>query len=174
MDLVSGEHIVFSGHPSWRSIIGFYLKGLLLAVLLGAVGWFAIGHGIGIGIGVGVFALALVVGLLKRITTTYAITNQRLEIRRGLLARHVQEARLERVQNFNTDQSLLQRLLRVGTVNFDTAGAGDADFAFRGVARPEEVVRAVNNAQHEAKTADALAAQATGAPPPPPAPNAGL
>jgi uncharacterized membrane protein YdbT with pleckstrin-like domain len=150
VDLVAGEHVVFSGHPSWRSILGFYLKGLVLAALVGAIGAFALSVGAGVGIGVGVFALVVLAGLLKRIGTTYTITSQRLEIRRGLLSRHVQEARLERVQNLDTSQSLLERALRVGTVDFDTAGAGDADFAFRGIGRPEEVVRAVNNVQREA------------------------
>ena len=33
MDLESGEHVIFEGHPSWRSIFGFYVKGLLVVVL---------------------------------------------------------------------------------------------------------------------------------------------
>src|ERR1700737_563659 len=101
MELLAGEHIVFSGHPSWRSILGFYLRGLVLAVLVGAIGYFAISLGAAIGIAIGVFAVATLVGFVIRLSTTYAITNRRLEIRRGLLSRHVQEAKLERVQNLN-------------------------------------------------------------------------
>ena len=37
MDLETGEHLIFEGHPSWRSILGFYLKGLVVAVLCGAI-----------------------------------------------------------------------------------------------------------------------------------------
>ena len=37
MDLEPGEHIIFQGHPSWRSILGFYIKGLVLVALGGAV-----------------------------------------------------------------------------------------------------------------------------------------
>jgi uncharacterized membrane protein YdbT with pleckstrin-like domain len=96
-----------------------------------------------------VLVLLLVVGLVKRIATTYSISNQRLHIRRGIIARHVQETRLERVQNVNTDQSVLERMLQVGTVDFDTAGTGDSDFAFRGVAQPEKVMKAVERAQRE-------------------------
>ena len=81
--------------------------------------------------------------------TTYTITNQRLQIRRGIIARKVQQARLERVQNVNTNQSVLDRILQVGTVDFDTAGTTDSDFSFRGVAQPEKVMAEVDAAQRE-------------------------
>ncbi len=85
-----------------------------------------------------------------RLSTRYAITNQRLTIRRGILSRNLQETRVERVQNVNTHQSLLDRLLRVGKVDFDTAGSDDSDFTFDGVADPQQVVRAVDEA-HRAR-----------------------
>jgi uncharacterized membrane protein YdbT with pleckstrin-like domain len=50
----------------------------------------------------------------------------------------------------NTDQSVLQRILRVGTVDFDTAGTDDSDFTFAGVSSPSKVVAAVDRAQHAA------------------------
>ncbi len=96
-----------------------------------------------------VLALMILIGLIKRITTTYTITNQRLRIRRGIIARKVQQTRLERVQNVNTEQSPLERVLQVGTVDFDTAGTTDSDFSFRGVAQPEKVMAAVDEAQRE-------------------------
>jgi uncharacterized membrane protein YdbT with pleckstrin-like domain len=98
------------------------------------------------------FAIILGVGFLMRIATTYTITNHRLHIKRGIIARKTQEARLERVQNVNTDQGVLDRILQVGTVDFDTAGTTDSDFAFRGVAQPEKVVSAVDRAQREHAT----------------------
>jgi uncharacterized membrane protein YdbT with pleckstrin-like domain len=56
------------------------------------------------------------------------------------------ETRLERVQNVRTRQRVLERLLRVGTVYFDTAGEAGFDFAFRGVNDPRGIVRTVNAA----------------------------
>jgi uncharacterized membrane protein YdbT with pleckstrin-like domain len=55
------------------------------------------------------------------------------------------------VQNVNTSQGVIQRVLQVGTVDFDTAGTGDADFAFRGVNNPEQVVAAVDKAHAEGR-----------------------
>jgi uncharacterized membrane protein YdbT with pleckstrin-like domain len=78
------------------------------------------------------------------------VTTQRLYIRRGMLSRRVQQTRIDRVQNVNTEQSLRERMLRVGTVDFDTAGTDDSEFRFVGIANPGEVVNAVDRAQREA------------------------
>lgn len=155
METEAGEHVIFQGHPSWRAIIGFYIVGLLAVAVAAAIaaGVTALGDGADGGViavvAIAGFALLVVVGLLKRIATTYTITNHRLHIKRGIIARHVQQARLERVQNVNTDQGVIQRMLQVGTVDFDTAGTTDSDFKFVGVAQPEKVMAAVDRAQRE-------------------------
>jgi uncharacterized membrane protein YdbT with pleckstrin-like domain len=155
MELHPDERVIFEGHPSWRATLGFYIKGLAVALLAAGIAALvtAIGDGVdGAVVGlVAVVGLALVVvaGFLKRMATVYTITNQRLRIKRGLVARKVQQTRIDRVQNVNTDQSVLERLLRVGTVDFDTAGSDDSEFKFVGVASPAEVVDAVERAQSE-------------------------
>jgi uncharacterized membrane protein YdbT with pleckstrin-like domain len=146
---------MFQGHPSWRSIIGFYLKGLFLvlvaALLVGVVTKIANDNtdaGLVTLVAVVGVALVIVAGLIKRITTHYTITTRRLHIKRGIIAREVQETRLERVQNVNYDQSLLERILQVGDVDFDTAAGDDYNFIFAGVANPAEVVERVDRATH--------------------------
>jgi uncharacterized membrane protein YdbT with pleckstrin-like domain len=149
VDLASNERVLFSGHPSWRSTLSFYLKGLLVTVVVVVIAELVDDTGTAVGAGVIVFGIVLVAGFLIRVGTTYTITNHRLHIKRGIIARRTQEARLERVQNVNTNQGVFDRILQVGTVDFDTAGTTDADFAFRGVSQPERVVRAVDTAQRE-------------------------
>jgi uncharacterized membrane protein YdbT with pleckstrin-like domain len=144
-----GEHIIFEGHPSWRSILGFYIKGLLIALVAGAVGLVVSSAGVGAGVLAAFLVFVILIGLIKRISTTYTISSQRLTIRRGVVSRKVQQTRLERVQNVNTEQSFLERVLQVGTVDFDTAGTTDSDFSFRGVARPGKVMADVDKAQRE-------------------------
>jgi uncharacterized membrane protein YdbT with pleckstrin-like domain len=78
------------------------------------------------------------------------VSTQRLYIRRGILSKRMQQTRIDRVQNVNTQQSMRERLLRVGTVDFDTAGTDDSEFRFVGIASPGEVVAAVDRAQREA------------------------
>ena len=146
-DLHPGESIIYEGHPSWRSILGYYLKGLLGALVAGAIGYALDGIGLAIGLFLLVDALVLAAGFIRRFATVYTITTQRLRIKRGIIARHVQQTDIERVQNVNTSQSVLERFLQVGTVDFDTAGTGDSDFKFAGVEDPQEVVAAVDRAQ---------------------------
>ena len=147
MDLHPGENVIYEGHPSWRSILGYYIKGLLGALIAGAVGFLLDGIGLALGVFLLVIALVLAAGFIRRFATVYMITTQRLRIKHGIVARHVQQTDIERVQNVNTNQSVLERMLQVGTVDFDTAGTGDSDFKFAGVEDPEEVVAAVDRAQ---------------------------
>ena len=62
----------------------------------------------------------------------------------------MQETRLDRVQNVNYTQGVLDRIFGVGTVDFDTAGTDDSEFRFEWIDDPESVVRAVDNATHAA------------------------
>jgi uncharacterized membrane protein YdbT with pleckstrin-like domain len=150
MDLHPGEEMVFEGHPSWRSVLTFYVSGIAIVAVAAAIGALASGAGLGIGLGAVVLALVIVVGLIKRQATRYVITSERLHIRHGILAKRTQETRVQRVQNVNTEQSFFERIMQVGTVDFDTAGTDDSEFKFVGVANPEEVVRAVDRAQRAA------------------------
>ena len=97
-----GEQIIFQGHPSWRAILAFYLKGLLIGVIIAVIAKL-VGAGNGLVFLIVLVALALVIliGFIKRIATVYTITNRRLNIKRGIFARDIQETRLERVQNVN-------------------------------------------------------------------------
>jgi uncharacterized membrane protein YdbT with pleckstrin-like domain len=147
MDLHPGEEIVFEGHPSWRGVLSFYLKGLAVALVIGAILLFAVSTGIGILAFAIVLALVIVVGLFLRMATRYVISTERLNIRTGILSKHVQQTNINRVQNVNTQQTFLDRILRVGAVDFDTAGTDDSDFTFRGVANPAGIVAAVDRAQ---------------------------
>jgi uncharacterized membrane protein YdbT with pleckstrin-like domain len=150
MDLHPGEEIVFEGRPVWRSILSFYLTGLVGAIVIGVIVGIAASTALGIVAWLVLFALVLLVGFIRRIETRYTITNQRLRIQRGLLSKSVQQTRIERVQNVNTHQTVFDRILRVGKVDFDTAGTDDSDFTFAGVGSPHRVVEAVDRAQREA------------------------
>lgn len=146
---------MFQGHPSWRSILAYYLKGLLgvlvIVFLVGLVTTIANGDvSTGLVIIVAVIGVAGVIlaGFIKRITTHYTITTRRLHIKRGIIARDIQETRLERVQNVNYSQSFVERVLQVGDVDFDTAAGDDYNFIFFGVADPANVVEEVDRATH--------------------------
>src|SRR5687768_17223366 len=114
MDLHDGEKVIFEGHPSWRSTLTFYLQGLVVVAVIALIVMLVTDIG-AIPLALLGLALVVVVGFLKRMATVYTITNQRLRIKRGLVARKVQQTRIERVQNVNTEQSVVERILQVGT-----------------------------------------------------------
>lgn len=156
MEAEPGEIIFFNGHPSWLSMAGLFGRGLLAAVAAGVVagvisalsagqvqvGWVMIAV-------LAVFVLLLAIGQIQRLQTSYSITNQRLTIETGILSRRLRQTRLERIQNVNASQSFAERILRIGTVDFDTAGEADYDFSFRGVGDPRGIVRTVDRALHK-------------------------
>jgi uncharacterized membrane protein YdbT with pleckstrin-like domain len=151
--LHAGEEILYEGHPSWRAILDFYIKGILataVVCLLVALGTSVFGDEADTGLVVIIalvgVAVTILAGFIKRVATSYTITNRRLHIKRGVVSRTIQETRLERVQNVNYNQSILQRVLQVGDVDFDTAAGDDYNFIFFGVAEPEDVVHMVDQA----------------------------
>jgi len=148
MSATAPETVIYSGHPSWRSMLDFHLAGLFGAMAAGAIARLASTNwGIAIAVFAAILAISLVIGLVRRVSTRYTITDRRLHIRRGILSRTEQHTTIDRVQNVETRQTLFERVLRIGTVDFDTAASDDSQFAFEGIASPKLVVAAVDRAQ---------------------------
>jgi uncharacterized membrane protein YdbT with pleckstrin-like domain len=146
LNLSPGEQVIFEGHPSWRAILGFYLKGIVIAFVVGVIVKLLASNGSAVAAVVVIIAVTVLVGFIMRVATTYTITDRRLNIKRGIISREIQETRLERVQNVNYRQSVYQRLMQIGDVDFDTAATDDYNFVFAGVADPAEVVHRVDQA----------------------------
>ncbi|HKH22524.1 MAG TPA: PH domain-containing protein [Solirubrobacterales bacterium] len=146
MDLQAGERVIYEGHPSWRAILGFYLKGIVIAAVVGVIVKLIVSTGTGVLVFAVIVAITILIGFIKRVATVYTISDRRLNIKRGIVARKVQETRLQRVQNVNYTQSVYERIMQIGNVDFDTAGTDDSNFVFEGVAQPEQVVQQVEQA----------------------------
>jgi uncharacterized membrane protein YdbT with pleckstrin-like domain len=150
------EIVFFSGHPSWRSTLDFHAKGILAAVVAGALAGsvtaIVSGHVMAewiVAVVLVALLIVLLAGVISRSRTTYTITSERLTIHQGLMSRDLHQTRLDRIQNVNARQSVFERLLRVGTVDFDTAAGAGYDFTFHGVDNPREIVRTVERALRE-------------------------
>ena len=155
MDLIPGEQILYQGRPSSRSSIAFFLKWGGLALLPGVL--FTVIDRAGAGtllplwqwwlITLILMLLVVIRDGIRRLSVHYTVTTERIHIRRGLLSRNEQSTDIDRVQNVSTDQSVVERALNVGNVDFDTAGtdAGDASFRFAGVGDPRDIVSRVQH-----------------------------
>lgn len=162
LELHPGEQVIYDGRPSWRSVMALYLQGAVAGLVIGAIVWLAAGTAWGVLTFLACVALAVLVGFVRRVFVRFTITDQRLRIQRGIVSRRVQQTRIDRVQNVNTRQRPIDRMLRVGAVDFDTAGTDGSDFTFEGVNDPTGVAAAVDRAQRMAAESRAGGGQIPG------------
>ncbi|MGD9571220.1 MAG: PH domain-containing protein [Thermoleophilia bacterium] len=158
MELSGDEKVLWQGRPSWRAHLSFFIVWIPLALAPFIIAAILSANDQETGLPVWqwfLISLALIVGVLvfdyvQRYATHYAVTTQRLRVRRGILSRKEQTARFERVQNVNISQSFMDRMVKVGSVEFDTAGsdAADSDFRYSGIADPQRLVAIVHEYTH--------------------------
>jgi membrane protein YdbS with pleckstrin-like domain len=87
-------------------------------------------------------ALGLLLLLLLWIrvkSCSYRLTTQRLFVRRGWLAKHVNELELYRVKDVVVDQAGLQRLLGYGTITVLSADDTTPEVDLVGISSPTKV-----------------------------------
>lgn len=142
------ERVLWQSHPSWRGLISFYAKATGLGILASAAaiglnkaGVIAIHWPI---LTVLIAAAAVyLIGRILRKTTIYSITTRRVTERSGVFNKKEESARLEDIQNIVVDRPLWQRMLGIGTLNFDTAGEhtleGRDILSWWGIRNPQSV-----------------------------------
>ena len=89
----------------------------------------------------------LLVVLYRRACWKFIITDQTIESRSGIISRNVKSIRIKDLRNVNVKQSLFQRILGVGDVEFSSAGGADIEVAFFGVTKPMEIKEKVQALQ---------------------------
>lgn len=96
-------------------------------------------------IGIGFAVLAVIPALFRYFTVRYTIADGAFVLRSGLVFRQVRTIPLERIQNINLKRNVIQRLLRVATLQIETAsGAGaEAELAVVGDAEAERLAEAL-------------------------------
>lgn len=164
METLEDEVLIWQGHPSWRANALWLLRWGALAIVPFIIVAILAGNDVGTGLEIWQWVLVtivllgvvLVIDIARRLATLYQVTTRRIRIRRGILSRHSQSTSIARLQGIDVNQSLLARMLGIGTVDFDTAGTEEraGDFSFVGVTAPHELVREV-----EARLADVQESQ---------------
>ena len=128
--------------PQWRyqwlSLLGM-AAGIAAAVLLrlAIVPWLPakLAQIIQVG-GLALAAYLLVLMLFRRYSWLYTIDAESIESSHGLIARRVQSIRIRDLRNINIRQTVMQRLLDVGDVEFSSAAGGDVEVIFYGAPDP--------------------------------------
>ena len=127
MDLHPGERIVFDGHPSPRAALSFFAPTFVGIVVISVIVGLVASVGLAIVVFVVLTALMVLAGVIRRAATDYVVSTQRLYIRQGICPRR--SSRRGSVQTA-TNQTLMDRIMRVGNIDFDTAGTDDSEFRF--------------------------------------------
>jgi uncharacterized membrane protein YdbT with pleckstrin-like domain len=96
---------------------------------------------------VAVFVYLIAVVIYRRYSWAYTINGETIESREGLIARKVSSIRVRDLRNINVKQSLWQRLLGVGDVEFSSAGGSGIEVSFRGVSDPLQVKQLAQRTQ---------------------------
>ena len=145
VDPEPGEQVFFHGHPSWRSMVAFYIRGLLAAIVAGVIA--------GVVTRLAERRRARPAGLAGRAARDL---RDRARVGPGQADRHdlhdhepapddrrrgCSRARCTRRGSSASRTSTRASACSsgcsgVGTVDFDTAGGAAYDFSFRGVADP--------------------------------------
>lgn len=146
-DAASRETDIFKMTPVARAFPGSILLGLVfIALAIGlalraqdfaAPQWVAL-----IPLAFGVFLLLLVYVRVK--SCSYRLTTQRLLVRRGWFARHLNELELYRVKDVLVDQGFLQRMLGYGTITVLADDDSTPAVALARISRPitvKEMIR---------------------------------
>jgi len=87
----------------------------------------------------------LCVQVIKWRTTYFVVTSHRLIYREGVVARNGVEIPLDRLNNVNFNQSIVERLLGVGDVLIESAGR-DGQQTFTDISQPEKVQNIIDQA----------------------------
>ena len=155
---MGNESMIWEGHPTWRAMLSFHIKwfavtlvlfGLLLLVRNDRRRPVVPGDR---GRARGRHRVTIVSGWLQRFFTQYTITTKRLNIRSGILSKTESSTNVDRIQNITVKQSPVDRIMKVGSIDFDTAGDNAADrFSFIGVNDPQDLRERIMHARDAEK-----------------------
>ncbi len=90
------------------------------------------------------FLLCIFIPKLKQISHKYTITNQRLEMRKGIISKQTSEIHIKNIRNIQLNQGIMQRLLGLGDLLFASAATGGVEIGFLGISDPEQWKQKIN------------------------------
>jgi uncharacterized membrane protein YdbT with pleckstrin-like domain len=159
MEMMGNESVIWEGHPTWRAMLSFHIKWfaitlvafVLLVLLDKAVDLPTTLIGAVLILGI---AFTILGGWIERFFTQYTITTKRLNVRRGILSKTESSTNVDRIQNITVKQSAVDRIMKVGSIDFDTAGDEASDkLIFHGVNHPQDLRERIQHAREGDKAA---------------------
>lgn len=148
--LVPGERVHRSLHPHWLTVLGPTVVGLILLGAAAFTAWATPDDTTGNRIQWAAVALAVLLAIplvlvpfLRWRTTRYVITSHRVMVRRGILTKVGKDITLSKITDVSFEQSLLDRLVRSGSLTIESAG-DSVDEMLGNIPRSDDVQQLIN------------------------------
>lgn len=93
-------------------------------------------------------------GIVRLNTTTYTITSQRIMVKTGLIGKDVEEIELLRVRDLSVAQSIMDRMLGIGTLTVFSDDASAPQLLFRKIHDAQTVKDVLRKAVRDEKIAN--------------------
>lgn len=145
--LAPGEEVYLDSRPNWSYL--FWPSVLTILVLAGCVAvvvlWGSAPIWVGwVLLGIGLCALCFFgARYVAYRTTSFVVTSQRIVYRTGAVRRTGREIPIGRVQDVTYHQTVVERIVRAGSLTVESAGRQGRD-PFPDISRPEEVQSLIN------------------------------
>src|SRR5512140_1092431 len=139
--LAEGERIVYRAAIShWKFFLSYFVGVLFVLTALGAYSTSGNHAGASLAMVAALLVIGIVVilsALVRRQTTELVLTDRRIIMKRGLVARDTVEMNLNKVESLHVNQGLMGRILGYGDVT--VVGTGASLEPLRGISSPLEL-----------------------------------
>lgn len=133
--LAEGEQVVVHARPHWKTLVGpvlafFVVAGvtIYLAGLIGDVTWAGWGRLVLVLLLAAAVVRLIGVPVLRWFTTHFVVTDRRVLVREGIIARQGVDLPKSRIEGVVFAQTFVDRLLGCGTLTIETAAGEPLEF----------------------------------------------
>ncbi len=101
----------------------------------------------------------LVIVILYRMQYDYKVTDKRIIAKKGLIGRKIGELEINDIRSINVKQGILQRVLRLGDLEFTSAAGPIKDVSLLGIKNPEYIKDRIREFKDKPKNNNTTATQ---------------
>ena len=163
-DTVRNERVIIHCHPSWLNYLGAIAVGILVCLFVvglhllldktvfDRVEWLANCRkpiSVGIVCCLILYAACILLRIwINTLLTRYRITNFRIVVTKGWIAKTQTEIWIKDMRGANLLQNAWQRIIGIGHISIGTAATAETEIRLIGIRRPQAVVNQINALRH--------------------------
>ncbi len=126
------EKKIWEGHPSGLYYLGHWIFGILFLPLFG------------LGL------IFIIYAILDQRTRVFTHTTRKVMAKVGIISRKTHEVAIRDIRSINMNQSILERIFGLGSVQIGSAGTGGVEVEFKGITSPAKVRDGIRKTKDEA------------------------